>query len=99
MICSMLTNPGDVSWLMSTINIVISPPMRLSLPLLLLCFCSRAVDGAFKGMSNWKLPSLNDALRNSESQKKFGDKKLVVITGTSSGLGRKTARALLRTGK
>lgn len=29
----------------------------------------------------------------------FGDKKLVVVTGTSSGLGRKTARALLRTGK
>jgi len=30
---------------------------------------------------------------------KFGDKKLVVVTGTSSGLGRKTAQALLRTGK
>ena len=30
---------------------------------------------------------------------KFGDKKLVVITGTSSGLGRKTARSLLQTGK
>jgi len=30
---------------------------------------------------------------------KFGDKKLVVVTGTSSGLGRKTARALLHTGK
>ena len=32
-------------------------------------------------------------------QAKFGDKKLVVVTGTSSGLGRKTARALVRTGK
>jgi len=30
---------------------------------------------------------------------KFGDKKLAVITGTSSGLGKMTARALLRTGE
>eukprot|EP00747_Dinoflagellata_sp_TGD_P125335 gnl/TRDRNA2_/TRDRNA2_174142_c1_seq1.p1 gnl/TRDRNA2_/TRDRNA2_174142_c1~~gnl/TRDRNA2_/TRDRNA2_174142_c1_seq1.p1 ORF type:complete len:731 (+),score=146.84 gnl/TRDRNA2_/TRDRNA2_174142_c1_seq1:31-2223(+) len=30
---------------------------------------------------------------------KFGDKQLVVITGTSSGLGKKTAKALLRTKK
>jgi protochlorophyllide reductase len=30
---------------------------------------------------------------------KFGTKKLVVITGTSSGLGKSTARALLRTGQ
>ena len=29
----------------------------------------------------------------------FGDKKLVVVTGTSSGLGRATTNALLRTGK
>jgi len=29
----------------------------------------------------------------------FGGKKLVVLTGTSSGLGKMTARALLRTGK
>jgi protochlorophyllide reductase len=29
----------------------------------------------------------------------FGDKKLVVITGTSSGMGRKAAQALLRTGE
>ena len=29
----------------------------------------------------------------------FGGQKLVVVTGTSSGLGRKTARALVRTGK
>ena len=34
-----------------------------------------------------------------EATSKFGDKKLVVVTGTSSGLGRNTARALLRTGK
>ena len=35
----------------------------------------------------------------SGSNGKFGDKKLVVITGTSSGLGRSTARALLQTGQ
>jgi hypothetical protein len=29
---------------------------------------------------------------------KFGEKKVCVITGTSSGLGRKTAKALLKTG-
>lgn len=30
---------------------------------------------------------------------KFGDKKLCIITGTSSGLGKETAKALLKTGK
>lgn len=30
---------------------------------------------------------------------KFGDKKICVITGTSSGLGKQTAKALLQTGK
>ena len=33
------------------------------------------------------------------AQAKFGDKKIAVITGTSSGLGKMTARALLRTGE
>ena len=66
---------------------------------LLLLVASACCAAGFKGMANWKLPSLGDALKNSEAQQKFGDKKLVVITGTSSGLGRKTARALLRTGK
>lgn len=32
------------------------------------------------------------------AKRRFGDKKLVVVTGASSGLGRKTAQALLRTG-
>jgi len=41
------------------------------------------------------LASLNTVKPNG----KFGKKKLVVITGTSSGLGRKTAGALLQTGK
>ena len=50
-------------------------------------------------MANWKMPTPGDIARRQEAKKIFGDKKLVVITGTSSGLGRKTARALLRTGK
>ena len=49
-------------------------------------------------MANWKVPRPSDVLKRMEAKDKFGDKKLVVITGTSSGLGRKTARALLRTG-
>eukprot|EP00588_Corethron_pennatum_P023866 CAMPEP_0194322698 /NCGR_PEP_ID=MMETSP0171-20130528/22218_1 /TAXON_ID=218684 /ORGANISM="Corethron pennatum, Strain L29A3" /LENGTH=580 /DNA_ID=CAMNT_0039081053 /DNA_START=14 /DNA_END=1759 /DNA_ORIENTATION=- len=51
----------------------------------------------FKFMSNWKLPDKIDHVEALKLQERFGDKKLVVITGTSSGLGRKTARALLRT--
>lgn len=66
---------------------------------------------AFQFMKGWKLPTYDP---NEEvSQQKFGDKstydsdgstfspiasELAVITGASSGLGRKTAQALLRTG-
>lgn len=58
-----------------------------------------SLANGFKGMSNWKLPSLKGTLLELEAKEKFGDKKLVVITGTSSGLGRATARHLIRTGK
>jgi len=48
-------------------------------------------------MSKWKMPTHDP---NAEKiQEKFGDKKLAVITGTSSGLGRKAALALLRSGE
>ena len=50
-------------------------------------------------MANWKAPTPGRLLASRAAAAKFGDKKLVVITGTSSGLGRKTARALLRTGQ
>ena len=40
-----------------------------------------------------------DIATDMEVKKRFGDKKLVVITGTSSGMGRKCARALLLTGE
>ena len=64
---------------------------------LLLVWVAQAA--AFKGMSNWKLPSMAKAMKDQEAVKRFGNKKLVVVTGTSSGLGCKTAKALLRTGK
>jgi len=51
----------------------------------------------FQFMSKWKMPT-HDPNRE-KIQEKFGDKKLVVITGTSSGLGRKAALALLLSGE
>lgn len=52
----------------------------------------------FQFMSKFKVKAPVDLAKEQERKEKFGDKKLVVITGTSSGLGRKTAQALLRTG-
>jgi NAD(P)-dependent dehydrogenase (short-subunit alcohol dehydrogenase family) len=65
------------------------------LALALLAQCAHS----FKFMANWKMPTLQGQMQKMAADEKFGDKKLVVITGTSSGLGRKTAAALLRTGK
>jgi len=54
------------------------------------------VDG-FQWMSKFKMPTYNP---NAELiEEKFGDRKLVVVTGASSGLGRKTALALLTSGE
>jgi len=54
---------------------------------------------AFKFLSNWKgIPRPSDVIKKRQAKNRFGGKKIVVITGTSSGLGRKTARELLRTG-
>lgn len=50
-------------------------------------------------MSKFKITPPVDLAKEQERKEKFGEKKLVVITGTSSGLGRKTAQALLRTGE
>mmetsp|Transcript_128497 Transcript_128497/g.399838 ORF Transcript_128497/g.399838 Transcript_128497/m.399838 type:complete len:644 (-) Transcript_128497:339-2270(-) len=61
---------------------------------ILLC---ESVQG-YKWMANLKSPTLMN-FRKLQLGSKFGDKKLAVITGTSSGLGRATARALLRTKK
>mmetsp|Transcript_16867 Transcript_16867/g.24704 ORF Transcript_16867/g.24704 Transcript_16867/m.24704 type:complete len:568 (+) Transcript_16867:156-1859(+) len=57
------------------------------------------VANGFKFMSNWKMPTQFNEVEAAEIKEKFGDKKLVVVTGTSSGLGRKCALALLRTGE
>eukprot|EP00438_Fugacium_kawagutii_P006254 Skav225527 [mRNA] locus=scaffold144:129435:145059:- [translate_table: standard] len=56
----------------------------------------RPVDG-YAWMAKIKAPSLKN-LRNMRKGSKFGDKKLVVITGTSSGLGKMATKALLRAG-
>lgn len=53
---------------------------------------------AFQFMSNFKVTPPKDLIMEEKVKEKFGDKKLVVITGTSSGLGRKTAQALIRSG-
>lgn len=54
---------------------------------------------AFQFMSKWKIPTITDRKAEDAMKEQFGNKKLVVVTGTSSGLGRQTAQALLRTGK
>lgn len=53
----------------------------------------------FKFMADWKLPdiSLNSLAQNIQGRK-YADKKICVITGTSSGLGRQTAKQLLQRG-
>jgi NAD(P)-dependent dehydrogenase (short-subunit alcohol dehydrogenase family) len=45
----------------------------------------------------WKIPKLSTFTKYVDAQK-FGDKKLCVITGTSSGLGKQTTKHLLRDG-
>lgn len=52
----------------------------------------------FTILGNIKVPSL-DSFTQWQGQQKFGTKKICVITGTSSGLGRKTAQQLLKTGQ
>jgi len=51
----------------------------------------------FKFMSNWKLPSFKQDEKSWET--KFGDKKICIITGTSSGLGKHTVKSLLESGE
>jgi protochlorophyllide reductase len=67
--------------------------------LLALVAAAIAPSAGFKFMTNWKMPTLESFRDSQIAQDKFGDKKLVVVTGTSSGLGKKTAKALLRTGQ
>lgn len=60
-------------------------------------FSIAASAAAFSFLGNIQLPSL-EKLQRSMLPQKFGNKKLCIITGTSSGLGKKTAKHLLKTG-
>eukprot|EP00560_Eucampia_antarctica_P002043 CAMPEP_0197835304 /NCGR_PEP_ID=MMETSP1437-20131217/25367_1 /TAXON_ID=49252 ORGANISM="Eucampia antarctica, Strain CCMP1452" /NCGR_SAMPLE_ID=MMETSP1437 /ASSEMBLY_ACC=CAM_ASM_001096 /LENGTH=581 /DNA_ID=CAMNT_0043440639 /DNA_START=95 /DNA_END=1840 /DNA_ORIENTATION=+ len=73
--------------------------MKRTIIFLTTCLFAATHSDGFQFMSKWKLSAPVDAEMQKKMKKKFGDKKLVVITGTSSGLGRKTALALLRTGQ
>eukprot|EP00322_Chrysochromulina_rotalis_P001541 CAMPEP_0115855714 /NCGR_PEP_ID=MMETSP0287-20121206/14684_1 /TAXON_ID=412157 /ORGANISM="Chrysochromulina rotalis, Strain UIO044" /LENGTH=537 /DNA_ID=CAMNT_0003309875 /DNA_START=3 /DNA_END=1616 /DNA_ORIENTATION=+ len=69
--------------------------------LLLLTLVGNAA--AFKFLSNFKAASLiprpSAMLKKRKAAKVYGDKKLAVITGTSSGVGLETAAKLLETGE
>jgi len=68
---------------------------------LVLALCAHA--SAFKFLANFKAASLiprpSQMLKRKQAAKKFGDKKIAVITGASSGVGLKAAEELLRTGE
>lgn len=84
--------------------------MKILCTLLTLCTLFEGAS-AFQFMKNWKIPTYDP--NDEVIHRRFGDKstyehqlieltfrqELVVITGASSGLGRKTAQALLRTGE
>ena len=58
------------------------------------CSSRRRRPSRRSSSSQFQTASIGGVKADLEAQAKFGDKKLVVVTGTSSGLGRKTARAL-----
>jgi len=62
-----------------------------------LAVCLLVLDSAqgYKWMAGIKIPTPLD-LGKAAAGMKFADKKLVVVTGTSSGLGKATTKALLR---
>jgi NADP-dependent 3-hydroxy acid dehydrogenase YdfG len=57
--------------------------------------CSHVISIIFQ----IKMPKIQNVQQKFQQQQKFGDKKICVITGTSSGLGKHTAKALLETGQ
>lgn len=63
----------------------------------LLALALNSADG-FTWMGKIKLPdnALTSIANKIDGDAKFGEKKIVVITGTSSGLGRKTTKFLLK---
>jgi NADP-dependent 3-hydroxy acid dehydrogenase YdfG len=72
---------------------------RLGLFLALAAAASGGAE-AFKFMSNFQAPKIlteSQKVEIAKTEERFGDKKLVVITGCSSGLGRETVKNLLAT--
>ena len=53
---------------------------------LLLAGCLVGMASGFSVLEGLKMPSLQGMVKAVENKEKFGDKKLVVITGTSSGV-------------
>jgi len=75
--------------------------MRALLRVLLVALLTEGM--AFKFLSNFKaaqlIPRPSAMLKRRKATKQFGDKKLAVITGASSGVGLETTARLLRTGE
>jgi len=68
--------------------------------LLALAAAGSSAEG-FSFISNWQPPKImseSEKTTLAKTEERFGDKKLVVITGCSSGLGRETVKNLLATG-
>ncbi|KAL7512786.1 hypothetical protein ACHAXN_010770 [Cyclotella atomus] len=76
-------------------------PRKTTLLIAALAAAIGGTDG-FKFMSNWQPPKIltdSQKVEIAETEERFGNKKLVVITGCSSGLGRETVKNLLATKK
>jgi len=66
---------------------------------LVLASCLAGSALGFEQLAGFKMPSLQGMQKAAQNKAKFGDKKLAIVTGTSSGLGRATVKHLLRTGE
>eukprot|EP01041_Mallomonas_annulata_P012887 gene12887-27181_t len=66
--------------------------------LIILSFALATTVSGFSFMGNWQIPTLS-SFGNYFGAMKFGEKKLCVITGTSSGLGKQTAKQLIANGE
>mmetsp|Transcript_39606 Transcript_39606/g.85461 ORF Transcript_39606/g.85461 Transcript_39606/m.85461 type:complete len:559 (+) Transcript_39606:92-1768(+) len=74
---------------------------RTSKTLLLALAAVSSGANAFKFMSNWQAPKIlseDQKVKAAAAEERFGDKKLCVITGCSSGLGRETVKNLVASG-
>jgi len=59
--------------------------------------CLECVSG-FSFLGDIKLPNIQNFQKSIDSNQKFGNNKICVITGTSSGLGKQTCKHLLTSG-